>query len=186
MTVTKRIFTIAILTILPLMQMMAQSIEGKWKMSPEALEAMEIGDDNATGDIILNFGQTDVTLLFQVNYSDDEVGTIGFEMSMPGTYKMVDNNVIENTFNEEAADAQINKLELSSEIKKAMDASAEVKSMFINALTSELNKNKPQMIEGLKMIGKSLAKTNIVKNDGTTLTLSFDDKTIDMIKVVEE
>ena len=58
--------------------------------------------------------------------------------------------------------------------------------MFINALTSELNKNKPQMIEGLKMIGKSLAKTNIVKNDGTTLTLSFDDKTIDMIKVVEE
>lgn len=186
MTVTKRFFTIAILTILPLMQMMAQSIEGKWKMAPESLKAMEIGDDGATGDIILDFGQTDVTLLFQVNYSDDEVGTIGFEMSMPGTYKIVDENVIESTFDEEAADAQIYKLDLTSEIKKAMDASAEVKSMFITTLTSELNKNKPQMIEGLKMVGKGMSKMNIVKNDGTSLTLGLENKNIDMVKIVEE
>ncbi|MBR4365564.1 MAG: hypothetical protein IKP43_02150 [Bacteroidaceae bacterium] len=182
MTTTKKLITLAILTLLPMMQMMAQSIEGKWKLADESKKEMEIGDGEAQGDVFLIFGQTDVSLIFQIGYSDDEFGTIGFEVSMPGEYKIED-NVINNSFNEDAADAQINKLDIKNEIKKAMDASPELKAQFITLLTQEFDKNKGTMIDGLKKLSNGISTMTIDKNDGATLTLKVGEKTIVMNKV---
>ena len=182
MTTTKKLFAMAILALMPMIQTMAQTIEGKWKMTKESLEAINATPDEGEADIFLAFGQTDVKLIFQIEMSNSDVGTIGFGIELPGEYK-VEGNVINNTFNSEKATAEIFKLDLNDEIKKTLEASEEMKALFLKTITSELDKNKPEMIEGVKMIGMGLSTLNIVKNDGTTLTLSANDKTFEMVKV---
>lgn len=174
MTTTRKFIALFILALLPAVTMMAQSIEGKWNLSEESKKVLNLEDDEAKGSLLFTFSGTSVEMAVQFDFSDDEVGTLGFEVTVPGTYK-IEESTLKNNFNHAESSAQIYKLDFSKEVKAAMEASDEVKSMLITAITQEFDKNKGQMMTGVRMIAEGLSTLKIIDSSDATLTIEYND-----------
>ena len=180
---TRKIIALFILALMPAAAMMAQSIEGKWKVAEESLKTLDSDFAEGQVEMFFTFDKTNLEMIFHFDQTDDEMGTIGIEVSLPGKYKIED-SMLKNTFKHAEAKVEIYKLEFSEEVQKQMEANEQVKALVVTAISSEIDKNKDQFLSGLKLLGESVSSVKIIESNDSTIVLDYNgDQNIVLNKV---
>lgn len=156
------------------MSIQAQSLIGTWKTGTT------IDDDgDATTWIFIFKSNNEFTLKMTMSTSDEEVGTIEFGLTMPGTYKR-SGDVISLTVDPNKSQGKIEKMNFTGEMAALVNESAEMKKTVMDMLQKQVDTElKKNFADQLPFDGD----LTITKLTSTTLELLSDDEMLKFTRV---
>ena len=104
----------------------AQSIQGSW-MSPAPFD-----DNDVQGNIYFTFGNT-VELKVIATGKLDEMGSITFSASIPGTYKQ-EGKILKLNLDSKRSETKIEKMDFKPEVQQYFDQNPDVKKKLTDGL----------------------------------------------------
>lgn len=168
----KSIFTL--LLMLATMSMTAQTIDGTWAADEAFRKEMGLDKEEPAMNLMISFDKVktkkstksgEFSVAMPAVGNDDEIGTIGVNFFILGTFNMVDNNV-QTVCNQNDVQVKITQLEpKDAEIKAAMGASEEARDTIFKLIEAEVKKSSAGEISRIGELA-TLFKVFKVKFDG--------------------
>jgi len=168
----KSIFTL--LLMLATMSMTAQTIDGTWAADEAFRKEMGFDKEEPAMNLMISFDKVktkkstksgEFCVAMPAVGNDDEIGTIGVNFFILGTFNMVDNNV-QTVCNQNDVQVKITQLEpKDAEMKAAMAASEETRNAMFKLIEAEVKNSSAAEISQIGELA-TLFKVFKVKFDG--------------------
>lgn len=168
----KSIFTL--LLMLATMSMTAQTIDGTWAADEAFRKEMGFDKEEPAMNLMISFDKVktkkseksgEFCVAMPAVGNDDEIGTIGVNFFILGTFNMVDNNV-QTVCNQNDVQVKITQLEpKDAEMKAAMGASEEARNTIFKLIEAEVKNSSAGEISQIGELA-TLFKVFKVKFDG--------------------
>ncbi|MBP5498460.1 MAG: hypothetical protein J6X81_03725 [Muribaculaceae bacterium] len=173
----KKITILSLLLVFSLTFASAQSIQGQWMVDQETLQREGVAQDDKTVIMVLAFEDDNCVILMDVSGDEPELGELGMQFYMPGTFTQ-NGKTVSCQFVKELGDMEISTFNPSDEDLKELVSTDEGRKIIINAIKERVKDSIDDVTNHLYEFTTYLFPCEIVSQTQDKLTVKASDGTI--------